>query len=67
MVRLLRALNHSIKDLARSVVAHLDEHPDAVVFRSLPRAGQVSAGTGVPHLSLGQVIVVPRIRLAVAA
>lgn len=43
MVRLLRALNRSIKDLDRSVVAHLDEHPDAVVFRSLPRAGQVSA------------------------
>jgi len=43
MVRLLRALNRSIKDLDRSVVAHLDEHPDAVVFRSLPRAGQVNA------------------------
>lgn len=43
MVRVVRALNRSIKDLDRSVVAHLDEHPDAVVFRSLPRAGQVSA------------------------
>jgi len=43
MVRLLRALNRSIKDLDRSVVAHLDEHRDAVVFRSLPRAGQVNA------------------------
>ena len=43
MVRLLRALNRSIRDLDRSVVAHLDEHPDAIVFRSLPRAGQVSA------------------------
>jgi transposase len=43
MVRVVRALNHSIKDLDRSVVAHLDEHPDAVVFRSLPRAGQISA------------------------
>ena len=43
MVRLLRALNHSIKDLDRSVVAHLDEHPDAATFRSLPRAGQVNA------------------------
>ena len=43
MVRLVRALNRSIKDLDRAVVAHLDEHPDAVVFRSLPRAGQVSA------------------------
>jgi transposase len=43
MVRVVRALNGSIKDLDRSVVAHLDEHPDAVVFRSLPRAGQVNA------------------------
>lgn len=43
MVRVVRALNRSIKDLDRSVVAHLDEHPDAVIFRSLPRAGQVSA------------------------
>lgn len=43
MIRVVRALNRSIKDLDRSVVAHLDEHPDAVVFRSLPRAGQVNA------------------------
>ena len=43
MVRVSRALNRSIKDLDRSIVAHLDEHPDAVVFRSLPRAGQVNA------------------------
>ena len=43
MVRVLRALNRSIKDLDRSVVAHLGEHPDAAVFGSLPRAGQVNA------------------------
>ena len=43
MVRVIRALNASIKDLDRSIVAHLDEHPDAVVFRSLPRAGQINA------------------------
>jgi transposase len=43
MVRVVRALNRSIRDLDRSVVAHLDEHPDAMVFRSLPRAGQVNA------------------------
>jgi len=43
MIRVVRALNRSIKDLDRAVVAHLDEHPDAVVFRSLPRAGQVNA------------------------
>lgn len=43
MVRVIRTLNRSIRDLDRAVVAHLDEHPDAVVFRSLPRAGQVNA------------------------
>ena len=43
MVGVIRTLNRSIKDLDRSVVAHLDEHPDAIVFRSLPRAGQVNA------------------------
>jgi transposase len=43
MVRVLRALNRSIGDLDRSVVARLGEHPDAEVFRSLPRAGQVNA------------------------
>lgn len=43
MIRVVRALNRSIRDLDRAVVAHLDEHPDAVVFRSLPRAGQVNA------------------------
>lgn len=43
MVRVIGALNRSIRDLDRSVVAHLGEHPDAEVFRSLPRAGQVNA------------------------
>ncbi len=43
MVRVVRALNGSIKDLDRSVVAHLDEHPDELTFRSLPRAGQINA------------------------
>ena len=43
MARALRALNRSIRDLDRSVVAHLGEHPDAAVFGSLPRAGQVNA------------------------
>ena len=43
MVRVIEALNHSLRELDRSVVAHLGEHPDAVVFRSLPRAGQVNA------------------------
>jgi transposase len=43
MVRVLRALLSSIKDLDRSVVAHLGEHPDAEVFTSLPRSGQINA------------------------
>jgi transposase len=43
MVRVLRALNQAIKDLDRSVVAHLGEHPDAETFTSLPRSGQVNA------------------------
>jgi transposase len=43
MVRVLRALNAAIKDLDRSVVAHLGEHPDAEVFTSLPRSGQINA------------------------
>jgi len=43
MVRVLRALGQAIKDLDRSIAAHLDEHPDADVFRSLPRSGQINA------------------------
>jgi transposase len=43
MVRVLRALNASIKQLDRSVLAHLGEHPDAEIFTSLPRSGQISA------------------------
>lgn len=43
MVRVLRALGRAVKDLDRSVVAHLDEHPDAEVFRSLPRSGRINA------------------------
>jgi transposase len=43
MVRVMRALLWSIKDLDRSVVAHLGEHPDAEVFTSLPRSGQINA------------------------
>jgi transposase len=33
----------SIKDLDCSVIAHLGEHPDAEVFTSLPRSGQINA------------------------
>lgn len=43
MVRVLRALARAIKDLDRSVAAHLDEHPDAEIFRSLPRSGHINA------------------------
>jgi transposase len=42
-VRVTRALNAAIKNLNRSVVAHLGEHPDAQIFTSLPRSGQVNA------------------------
>lgn len=43
MVRVMRSLNVSIKDLRRSIVAHLGEHPDAEFFTSLPRSGQINA------------------------
>jgi transposase len=43
LVGVLRALNHAIKQLDRSVAAHLGEHPDAEIFTSLPRSGQISA------------------------
>jgi transposase len=43
MVRVMRALLGSIKDLDRSVVAHLGEHPDAKIFTTLPRSGQINA------------------------
>jgi transposase len=42
-VRIIRTLNRTIKDLDRSVAAHLGEHPDAEIFTSLPRSGRISA------------------------
>ena len=39
----LQALNASIKNLDRSVAAHLGEHPDGAIFTSLPRSGQINA------------------------
>lgn len=42
-VRVIRGLNAAIRDLTRSVVAHLGEHPDNEIFASLPRSGQVNA------------------------
>ena len=42
-VGVLTALNASVKNLDRSVAAHLGEHPDGTIFTSLPRSGQVNA------------------------
>jgi transposase len=42
-VGVLTALNAAVKNLDRSVAAHLGEHPDSAIFTSLPRSGQVSA------------------------
>ena len=42
-VRVIRSLNASMKQLNRSVVTHLGEHPDNEIFTSLPRSGQVNA------------------------
>ena len=39
----LTALNTAIRDLDRSVAAHLHEHPDGAVFTSFPRVGLVNA------------------------
>ena len=41
--RRAQALNASVKNLDRSVAAHLGEHPDGAIFTSLPRSGQVNA------------------------
>jgi transposase len=38
-VGVLTALNASVKNLDRSVAAHLGEHPDGAIFTSLPRPG----------------------------
>jgi transposase len=43
LVAVLKALGAARKDLDRSVVAHLGEHPDAAIFTSLPRSGQINA------------------------
>jgi transposase len=42
-VNVIRSLNASIKQLNRSVVAHLGEHPDNEIFTSLPRSGHINA------------------------
>jgi hypothetical protein len=43
LVAQLTALNTAIRDLDRSVTAHLHEHPDGEIFTSFPRSGQVNA------------------------
>jgi transposase len=43
LVGVLTALGTAIKDLDRSTAAHLGEHPDAKIFTSLPRSGQINA------------------------
>jgi transposase len=43
LVRVLAVLGGARKDLDRSVVAHLGEHPDEKIFTSLPRSGQINA------------------------
>jgi transposase len=43
LVAVLRALNAQIQVLAASIGAQLADHPDAVIFRSLPRSGTVRA------------------------
>jgi transposase len=42
-VTVLKALGAALKDIGRSAVAHLGEHPDAKTFTSLPRSGQINA------------------------
>ncbi|MGW4720461.1 IS110 family transposase [Nocardia sp. NPDC004260] len=42
-VTVLTALGTAIKDLDRSIAAHLAEHPDGEIFASFPRAGTVNA------------------------
>jgi transposase len=43
MVAVLQALVGALRDLDRSVIAHLGEHPDAEIFTSLPRSGRINA------------------------
>lgn len=47
-VGVLRALNQAIRDLDRSVIARLGEHPDSRIFASLPRSGQINAAQSSP-------------------
>jgi transposase len=43
LVGVLRAVVAALKGVDRSVIATLGEHPDAEIFTSLPRSGQINA------------------------
>jgi transposase len=43
LVTVLEAIGTAGKHLDKSVVARLGEHPDAAIFTSLPRSGQINA------------------------
>ena len=43
MVGVVTAIKSALKAMDASVVAHLGEHPDAAIFTSLPRSGQINA------------------------
>ena len=43
LVAVLSAMVAAEKQISRSVVAHLGEHPDGPIFTSLPRSGQINA------------------------
>lgn len=43
LVAVLTTLGAARKDLDRSVLAHLGEHPDEKIFTSLPRSGRINA------------------------
>lgn len=43
LVTVLEAINTAGKHLDKSVIARLGEHPDAAIFTSLPRSGQINA------------------------
>lgn len=43
LVAVISGLNTAIKNLDRSIAAHLDEHPDGEIFTSLPRSGRINA------------------------
>ncbi|WP_157118427.1 IS110 family transposase, partial [Mycobacterium sherrisii] len=42
LVNILEALNNASKALDRSTLTRLGEHPDAEIFTSLPRSGQIN-------------------------